>query len=140
MRTDEEVVIVLTRPEREFLVLLRSPEKHGYWHLVAGGVEDGESPPETARRELEEETGLRAAGAIEALPLELAYDRPPELGGARVTVQAFRVEAEAGWEPTLNDEHVDYRWCSAAEALELLAYAEPRTALRHVAEQLDEAT
>jgi dATP pyrophosphohydrolase len=136
VRTDEEVVIVVSRPEPDFLILLRSPEKHGYWHLVAGGIEEGESARETAVRELEEETGLRAAGSIEALPLELGYQRPPELGGARVTVHPCWVQAEAGWEPTLNDEHVEYRWCEAAEAVELLAYPEPREALRLVAERL----
>ena len=96
MRTDEEVVIVVSRPKPDFLVLLRSPEKLGYWHLVAGGLETGESPRETAVRELEEETGPRAAASIEALPLELGYQRPPELGGARVTVHPFWVEAESG--------------------------------------------
>ncbi|HET7744057.1 MAG TPA: NUDIX domain-containing protein [Gaiellaceae bacterium] len=135
MRTDEEVVVVVSRPGQEFLVLLRSPEKHGYWHLVAGGIEEGESAREAAVRELEEETGLRAAGEIEALTLALAYRRPPELGGARITVHPFWVQAPAGWEPTLNEEHVQYRWCEAAEAVELVAYPEPRKALRLVAER-----
>lgn len=137
MRTDEEVVIVVTRrqPEADFLVVLRSPEKQGYWHLIAGGIEEGESASQTAARELEEETG-RAAGGLEALPLELGYRRPPEFGGAWVILHPFWVEAEAGWEPTLNEEHVDHRWCSASEASDLLAYPEPRTALLYVAERL----
>jgi dATP pyrophosphohydrolase len=135
MRTDEEVVIVVSRPSRDFLVLLRAPEKHGYWHLVAGGIEEGESARESALRELEEETDLRAAGLM-ALPLDLGYRRSSELGGAWVTLHPFWAEAETGWEPTLNEEHVDYRWCDAAGATELLEYPEPRTALRHVAERL----
>ena len=47
----------------EYLVLLRSPEKLGYWHLVAGGVEWGEAPAAAAARELGEETGLVAEPA-----------------------------------------------------------------------------
>ena len=40
-RRPEEVAVVVRRPGDdgdEYLVLLRSPEKLGYWHLVAGGV------------------------------------------------------------------------------------------------------
>lgn len=40
----------------------------GYWSLFSGHVEDGETPEEGARREIEEELGLRLEG-----PLALAY-------------------------------------------------------------------
>lgn len=136
MRTSEEVVLVVTRPGSEFLVLLRSPEKHGYWNPAAGGIEDGELPSEAALRELEEETGLARPVRLEPLPLELGYRRPDESGGFWVTLHAFWVAAPEGWEPTLNEEHVEYRWCSASEALELLAYPEPREALRFVARRM----
>src|SRR5690348_17916689 len=39
-------------------ILHRSPVQGGYWHVVAGGVEPGETAEEAARRELREETGL----------------------------------------------------------------------------------
>ncbi len=136
MRTAEEVLLVVTRPGPEFLVLLRSPEKHGYWNPVAGGIEEGESPRQAAVRELDEETGFDGAAALEPLPLELGYQRPEESGGFWVPLHAFWVEAPAGWEPALNDEHVEYRWCSAADATALLAYPEPREAVRFVAQRL----
>lgn len=121
----EEVLIVVYRPGPEYLVALRSPERHGYWNPIAGGVEEGEAPADAALRELEEESGLVGPARFEAVPLELSYVRPE---GARVRIHPFLAEAPAGWEPRLNDEHVDYRWCSAAEADELLAYPEPRAA------------
>jgi len=46
-------------------------------------------------------------------------------------------EAPPSWEPVLNDEHVEYRWCSDADADALLAYPEPREAVRCVARLLE---
>ena len=130
----EEVLLVVFRPGPEFLVLLRSPERHGYWKLVAGGVEEGELPSAAARRELDEESGLAQPARFESIPLELAYIRPE---GAKVAMHAFSAEAPPGWEPVLNEEHVEYRWCSAADADALLAYPEPREAVRYVARLLE---
>jgi lipoyl(octanoyl) transferase len=127
---DHEVAIVINRGP-EFLVLLRAPDGGSYWHLPAGGVEGDESEIEAAVRELAEETGLRAE--VHDLGLALGYDAP----GGQVRVGMFAVEAPSGWEPTLNDEHVEYRWCLEADALALLRYPEPRIALEHAARRLE---
>ena len=132
MRTDHEALLVVYRPGPEFLVLLRTGDA-GYWHLVAGGIEDREEPEEAAWRELEEETGLRPK-ALAAIPLGLGYRRPD---GTWITLHSFAAAALAGWEPVLNEEHVDVRWCTEEEAIELLEYPEPREALEHVARALE---
>ncbi|MFO7571269.1 MAG: NUDIX domain-containing protein [Gaiellaceae bacterium] len=124
---DHEVAVVVHRPNARFLVLLRSPARGGYWNLVAGGVEPGEPAGDAAARELAEETGLRAA--VTPVAVELAYEKP----WGRVRLDVFAAEAPAGWEPTLNEEHVTHRWCSEREAIELLAYPEPRAAVHEVA-------
>ena len=80
-RRPEEVAIVVRRPGvggAEYLVLLRSPEKLGYWHLVAGGVEWGEEPAAAAARELGEETGLTAAPAPLGAALDYDLSGDPE--------------------------------------------------------------
>jgi 8-oxo-dGTP pyrophosphatase MutT (NUDIX family) len=133
MRPDE-VLLVVYRPRAEFLVLLRSPERHGYWNLVAGGVEEGEAPSAAARRELDEESGLAQPVRFESLPLGLSYARPE---GLTVALHTFMAGAPRGWEPILNEEHVEYRWCSAADADALLAYPEPREAVQYVVQLLD---
>jgi 8-oxo-dGTP pyrophosphatase MutT (NUDIX family) len=114
-------VLVSVRREGLFLVLLRSPWKKGYWHLAGGRVEEGETHADAAARELLEETEL-AAPSLDDLGDDLGYDG--------VRVHGFATEAPAGWEPVLNEEHDDHRWCSLDDALELLRYEEPREIVR----------
>jgi dATP pyrophosphohydrolase len=42
------------------VLLLERVSRAGYWQSVTGSLEDGETPVETARREVEEETGIAA--------------------------------------------------------------------------------
>lgn len=125
-----EVLIHVRRGE-EFLVARRTD--HGYWHTIAGGVEPGEAFHVAALRELREETGL-VAERLERLG-EFAYTREPWEGdpGLRVHVEAFLAEVEPGWEPALNEEHDEYRWCTRDEAIELLFWPEPAQLLRALA-------
>lgn len=139
-RQPREAAVVVHRhgpAGREYLVLLRAPDRQGYWHLVAGGVEPGEGFADTAARELTEETGLQAP--VDQLPLALSYDlaeEPPEIkarfapGTERVELGLFHAEAPTGWEPALDEEHVDHRWLSVADAVALLRWPEPQEAVR----------
>ena len=45
---------------RQYLLLKRVTDRGAFWQGVKGGVENGESLLEAARRELIEETGLSA--------------------------------------------------------------------------------
>ena len=49
MRQPHEVLVVVRRGNC-FLVLHRAPQYDAYWHLVAGGVEPGETALEAAER------------------------------------------------------------------------------------------
>jgi 8-oxo-dGTP pyrophosphatase MutT (NUDIX family) len=139
-RRPEEVAIAVRRPGGEYLVLLRSPEKLGYWHLVSGGVHWGEEPAAAAARELLEETGLVAASEQLGEPLgyDLAGDPEPvrarfPAGTERIVVWPFVTEAPAGWEPTLDHEHVEARWLDPEAAIALLEYPEPKEIVRRAA-------
>ena len=124
-----EVMIHVRRGD-EFLVAHRSPESGGYWHAIAGKVEDGEEPDAAAVRELREETEL-VTESLETIG-EFAYIREnwESEPGLRVHVKAFLVDVELGWEPVLNEEHDEYRWLRRDDAAALLFWPEPAQLLR----------
>lgn len=53
------VLVIIHTPALDVLLLERASHP-GYWQSVTGSQEDGESLRETARREVEEETGITA--------------------------------------------------------------------------------
>jgi 8-oxo-dGTP pyrophosphatase MutT (NUDIX family) len=135
VRLPQEVCVFVRRGE-EFLILHRSPEHDAYWHCVAGALEPGETFAQAAARELCEETGLDATPTDLRRRFEYdvegweSHSRP---GADHVAVECFLAEAPAGWEPALDWEHDDYRWCEAGEAAALLYWPEPREVLQELA-------
>jgi 8-oxo-dGTP pyrophosphatase MutT (NUDIX family) len=123
-------VLIHVRRGDNFLVAHRSPDGGAFWHAIAGGVEPGEEWKEAARRELREETGLDT----QALEVLGRFSYTPEAwegsDGKPVEVRAFLVDVALDWEPELNEEHDDYRWCSRKDATELLFWPEPADLLR----------
>jgi dihydroneopterin triphosphate diphosphatase len=133
MRNPHEVLVVVRRGKR-YLVVHRAPEYEAYWHLVSGGVERGETARQAALRELDEEVGLASATLVD-LERRFAYPLAEESEWVRsryepeveeVVVDCFLVDVAGAWEPVLNDEHDEYRWCAAPEAAALLFWPEPR--------------
>ena len=129
-------VFVFVRRGEEYLILHRSEQQGAYWHCVAGGLEAGETYAEAAARELREETGLEAPlvelGRHFVYRLEEWEPRyTPESG--EIHVECFLADAPAGWEPELDWEHDDHRWCLPVDGAELLYWPEPREVLQELA-------
>jgi 8-oxo-dGTP pyrophosphatase MutT (NUDIX family) len=125
----ESAVFVTRRGRAEVLVARRCQALGGYWHVIAGAVEAGESFEQAALRELLEETGLVvASGEIGGLPfIDSEYDLSQP--GTPVQVRCFLLEVGDEFEPTMNWEHDAYRWCSPPEALGLLCWRNIRNSL-----------
>ena len=122
------------------LLLRRAPAHGGYWHVVAGRLEDGEIPEEAAARELQEETGLVAdvvflEEVTEYASAETLMPAGAESGVA-VVVTCFTANAPRSWEPILNEEHDSHRWCQGREAANSLRWPGTAKALHSFAGQL----
>ena len=73
----------------------------GMWCFPGGGIEEGESAENAARREVEEETGYSAEGALEP------WTRSAPTGCDFTT---FVSRIDEPFMPKLNEEHVGYAW------------------------------
>jgi len=120
-------------------------EQHGNtWSLPKGGVEEGESELDAAKREIYEETGVRD---LELLGELGSYERysfakdgvseVKELGLRRRTIFLFRTN-EMELKPE-DGEVTEARWVSYEEALSLLSHPKDREFLESVREKVTAA-
>lgn len=120
VRTRNAASCVVTRTDagREEVLLIwrhRFAIDKWVWEIPSGLVEEGEDPADTARREVEEETGWRVG---EVTPL-LAFH--PVGGMLRTQYRLFRaVGAEYVGEPTEQNEAEKVAWVPLDEVLGLI--------------------
>ena len=93
------------------------------WSLPKGKLDPGETDEETAQREVEEETGVRAE-----LLDELSSTRYPDRKGRVKQVRYWLMEPADGKAPKFRPNHEidEMRWCSAADAGKLLDHEHDR--------------
>lgn len=91
------------------------------WELPAGRLDPGESPEEGARRELEEEVGLKAR---EMEPLAVYYTTP---GFCDEVMHLFRATGLLSGRPRPEpDERIEARWFTLEEARGMMERGELR--------------
>jgi len=94
---------------QRYLFLLRNQKKHsGFWGLVGGGVEIGESPIVALHREINEEIGNITILKIVPLEKFTAQNNNFEYHTYLLTVDNEFI-------PQLNDEHRGYAWTSISD-------------------------
>jgi 8-oxo-dGTP pyrophosphatase MutT (NUDIX family) len=120
--------------EIEILLIHRSPGRiyPGVWQCVTGGLEGDEKVVDGALRELEEETGITAAG-IEALyGLDQVNLFHADHLDALMAEAVFAAHVREDVEPRLSHEHDDARWVSPAVARETVVWPAYRTAIDQI--------
>jgi len=120
--------LVWRSSERGPEVVLIRRFRHGIdeWSLPKGKLDAGESYPDAALREVEEETGIRArlgrfAGVMQYL-----------VKGENKVVCFWEMTAIGSGKALDTDEVAEVRWVTREEALGMLTHEQNRELLRHV--------
>ena len=103
-----------TQRDARFLQVLRAKEPmRDSWHPVMGHCEAGESTLKCAVRELREEIDLDVMSptCLGMWAMEQTYPFYIHQIDTVVISPRFALEVSPGFEPTLNHEHTDHRWC-----------------------------
>jgi lipoyl(octanoyl) transferase len=138
-RRDESIrlVKVMVHDGERVLLLHRRPERGNFWQPITGSIEVGESPIETARRELTEETGHsgepQPLGLTQSFMIDsqyLAAKYPPPIIASEVCFVA-QLPARANIRMDLA-EHDACGWFSFAEAYEKIRWTDDREALEQL--------
>src|SRR5213593_58746 len=120
-------VLRRTGPTLEVLVLRRSGGRSpGSWETVHGTIEPGETPVQSALREVHEETGLSPVRLYNVSRVESFY-LPDRDAIALVPVFAAFVDPAA--RPALSVEHDRAEWLPAAQAAARFAWPLERPAI-----------
>lgn len=135
MRAPFQILAIPYRlnPELEYCVFHRAD--FDQFQFIAGGGEDDEKPSEAARREIREETGIRAEKLTELksmtyIPTNIFPEKYLKLwpeGSYVIPEYAFAFEC--GGEIKLSGEHTSFEWLRYADAAAKLSWDSNKTAL-----------
>ena len=119
--TSGGIIFRFTRDQKDIEVLLIQDSK-GRWTIPKGHIEPGETAKMTARREIEEETGLKNVSILSWLgKIHFKYRRQDKL--VLMTTQIYLVQALDTHEKPIPEKWMKgIHWFSFADALEAIEY------------------
>lgn len=130
----ESVLIIIYTTDQQVLLMQRL-HPDNFWQSVTGSIEDGETPPQTAKRELLEETGLKNVkleytGIQNIYPIHPAwryrYHEDIHFNKEYVFVCCLDSVCDIQFNP---GEHTEYRWLNKSKALDLCSSVTNRRAI-----------
>ena len=120
------VGIILLNRENKVFVGKRIDNPKNFWQMPQGGVNQNENFLQAAKRELEEETGIKSVELVKELNEWLGYDLPENLlgkvleGKYRGQKQKWFIMKFIGKDneinvKTKNPEFLDWKWIGVSE-------------------------
>ena len=118
--------VVFSRTEEGLRFLLIKNRRSANWGFPKGHVENRETPEQTARREVREETGLR----IRLLPGFSCQSEYVISGAIEKSVTIFLAEAHDRRITAQEEEIEDYLWVDYQKAMRMLKFENDRNTMR----------
>ena len=120
------VGIILLNHENKVFVGKRIDNPKNFWQMPQGGINQNENFLQAAKRELEEETGIKSVELVKELNEWLGYDLPENLlgkvleGKYRGQKQKWFIMKFVGKDneinvKTKNPEFLDWKWIEASK-------------------------
>ena len=119
------VLLCNTSGKNEFL-LLNYPQ--GHWDFVKGKMEVGETPHETVRREMREETGISNFQLIDGFEEYVEYNFRFKNEAVHKKVIFFLAKTDMK-KISLSHEHNDYLWLGYNDALKKITFENAKNVL-----------
>lgn len=121
----QTVVYRLTRQGAQVLVLKRSEERGGFWSLVNGTTEPGETPVQCRARELFEETGISQVIGWTGQLHSFSFVRNDET----YNVLVFGAEVDKNASVVINEEHSEFLWLAIDEAVDRVKFQDDKAGI-----------
>jgi 8-oxo-dGTP diphosphatase len=118
--------VIQARSDERYLLLRRAASKDfgaGAWECPTGRVDQGEGFEQAAHREVREELSMEIQ--IDGILGTTHFYRGTPVPENELVGVIFLCSVAESQPVQLSDEHSEYRWLSAAEALEMLSPQEP---------------
>jgi len=144
MRQPENVHIYLYRRNSEGqpeYALFQREDNPAYWQGIAGGVEEGETTKQAARREIAEEAGITSTAPLYRLDTvsylpDYLFAEAGQWGKAVVVCPMYSFAMPYDGAITLSDEHLAVRWLGFEPAHALVYWHDQKTALWELDQRL----
>jgi bis(5'-nucleosidyl)-tetraphosphatase len=128
-------IIPLRQNQGQWQVLLVLHSKGNFWGFPKGHSEPGETPQETASRELQEETGLRVKNYFPKPSLQEEYDFLRDGKPIHKKAAYFLAEVE-GAISLQSSETLGCQWANLQEAENLITFSQSKALLPQILEWL----
>ena len=115
------------------IVLVQTPQRR--WSLPKGTPENGEKLPDTALREVSEETGLQVQ--LDEKIGVMRYSFFGEEARIDKAVHFWLMQPTGGSFEHHDDEHIDVRWVGLGDAMRMVSYPNTASLLEDAAAMLD---
>jgi dATP pyrophosphohydrolase len=136
-------VLVVLHDGNGYILLIERADRAGFWQSVTGSIEAGETLAQTARREVQEETGITLSdGQLHDWQQSRQYEIYPHWrhryppGITRNTEHVFSARIAPDTSIKLSKEHTAFCWLERTDAAEKVFSPSNRQAILELAEHL----